>query len=102
MMETGRAASQLRTLAADWEASDYDRMDHYSEWCECMDTPIERAMMKRMLDDRNALMAARIDAQHRAGHALFTAVGSLHLFGPQGLPSLLAARGYQVERVRFD
>ena len=54
-----------------------------------------------MLDDRNPAMAARIDALHSGGQTVFAAVGSLHLFGPQALPALMAQRGYRVERIAF-
>jgi uncharacterized protein YbaP (TraB family) len=32
---------------------------------------------------------------------VFAAVGALHMTGPQGLPRLMAARGYLVERIPF-
>ena len=35
------------------------------------------------------------------GKRVFAAVGALHMIGPTALPSLLAARGYRVERVEF-
>ena len=54
-----------------------------------------------MLDERNPLMADKIDALHAGGQSVFTAVGSLHMIGPQGLPTLMAKRGYRVERVAF-
>ena len=57
--------------------------------------------MKRLLDDRNPTLADRIAALHAEGHAVFAAVGSLHMIGPAGLPTLLAQRGFSVEQVRF-
>ena len=72
-----------------------------NEWCDCLDTAIEREMMRRLLDDRNPGLADRIDALHRGGAQVFAAVGSLHLFGPLGLPALMEKRGYRVERVGF-
>ena len=57
--------------------------------------------MKRMLDDRNPLLAAAIDACTAAARAVFAAVGSLHMIGPTGLPALLRQRGYRVEQVRL-
>jgi uncharacterized protein YbaP (TraB family) len=66
-----------------------------------MKTDKDRDMMKRMLDERNPGMAQSIDAIHASGKAVFAAVGSLHMVGKVGLPALLAARGYTVERVPF-
>jgi uncharacterized protein len=59
---------------------------------------LDRALMQRLLDDRNVRMADRADALLRAGGA-FVAVGALHLYGERGLLALLAQRGYRVTRV---
>jgi hypothetical protein len=55
--------------------------------------------MKRLTDERNAPMAERIDALHTEGKRVLAAVGALHMTGKQGLPKLLAARGYAVQRL---
>ena len=49
--------------------------------------------------DRNTALAARIDALHAAGQRLLVAVGALHMSGPEALPRLLAARGFEVKPV---
>jgi len=76
-------------------------MARFNEWCDCLNTGIEREMMRRLLDGRNPGLADRIDALHRGGRQVFAAVGSLHMFGPLGLPALMEKRGYRVERVGF-
>jgi len=40
-----------------------------------------------------------IDAMHAQGKRVLVAVGALHMTGEQGLPRLMAARGYSVERL---
>lgn len=52
----------------------------------------------RFLERRNRLMADRLRSRLEAGGA-FVAVGAAHLPGETGLLSLLAGRGYRVERV---
>ncbi|HQR60719.1 MAG TPA: TraB/GumN family protein [Methylophilaceae bacterium] len=100
-IENGRARVMLNRVASVWSDSDGATMQRYSEWCECMDSEVDRKLMKRLLDDRNPALAQRIDALHGEGKSVFAAVGSLHMFGPQGIPALLSKRGYRVERVDF-
>ena len=92
-------APMLERIARVWAEGRYDELDRYKEWCECLDTEAERAMHRRLLDERNPALAERIDDMHRAGKAVFAGVGSLHMIGPAGLPALLGQRGFQVERV---
>jgi uncharacterized protein YbaP (TraB family) len=94
-----QAAATLGRIAAAWDRSDWGELGRYAEWCGCMDTEEERQLMRRLLDERNVVIAGRIGALHAAGTRLFAGVGALHLIGPQGLPALLAAQGFEVEQV---
>lgn len=98
-LESGRATPMLSRIAQLWADSRLDELERYEQWCGCLDTEAERALHRRLLDERNPGLAERIDALHRGGKRVFAAVGSLHMIGPQGLPTLLAQRGYQVERI---
>lgn len=100
-IEKGHARVMLNRIAKVWGDSDVAAMERYNEWCECMKTEVDRKMMKRLLDDRNPALAQRIDALHDEGKPVFAAVGSLHMFGLLGLPTLMEQRGYRVERVDF-
>jgi len=100
-LESGRSLKMIKRIAKVWAESDYADVEHFSDWCECLKTESEREWMKRALDDRNPAMADRIDALHGSGKQVFAAVGSLHMFGPLGLPALLEKRGYRVEKVVF-
>ena len=100
-LEQGKARSMLGRLARIWEQSDLDELTHYERWCECVDSADDRALLKRLNDDRNPKLAAGIDALHAQGKAVFAAVGALHMVGEQGLPKLMRERGYSLERVSF-
>ncbi len=100
-LESGRSRALLSRISNVWANGDYAAMERFNEWCECLNTAIERKMMKRLLDDRNPDLAEHIDALHKSGKQVFAAVGSLHMFGPLGLPALMAKRGYRVERIEF-
>lgn len=52
----------------------------------------------RLVHQRNIRMADRMAARLEEGNALI-AVGALHLYGENGVPGLLAKRGYRVTRV---
>jgi uncharacterized protein YbaP (TraB family) len=98
-LEKGRARPLLRRLAEAWADGRIEEIENYAQWCECADTARERAFLRRLNDERNAPMADRIDALHRDGKRILVAVGALHMTGEQGLPRLMAARGYTVQRL---
>jgi uncharacterized protein YbaP (TraB family) len=98
-LENGRARPLLRRLAEAWADGRFDEIENYAQWCECADTPQDRAFLRRLNDERNAPMAERIDALLREGKRILVAVGALHMTGEHGLPRLMAARGYTVERL---
>ena len=100
-LERGHASPVLRRLATAWAAGDLDTLERYAEWCECADDEAQRAWLRRLNDDRNAHLAAGIDALHANGQRVFAAVGALHMTGAQALPKLLQQRGYKVQRVSF-
>jgi uncharacterized protein YbaP (TraB family) len=100
-LERGRASPVLRRLAEAWAAGDLDTLESYAQWCECADTDEQRAWLRRLNDERNAHLAAGIDALHTRGQKVFAAVGALHMTGAQALPRLLQLRGYTVQRLGF-
>jgi uncharacterized protein len=98
-LERGRTRPLLRRMAEAWSDGRLSELEHYSQWCECADTAEDRAFLRRLNDERNAPMADRVDALHGEGKRVLVAVGALHMTGEQGLPRLMAARGYTVERL---
>ena len=100
-LEQDKVRPMLLRMARAWDEGRGDELEHYEAWCECADTEADRAELERLLDDRNPALADRIAALHAGGTRVFAAVGALHLFGAHGLPSLLAQRGFKVERVEF-
>src|SRR5207247_904801 len=65
------------------------------------DTSLGMEFNKKLLDNRNIVMAAGINRLvHR--HSTFVAIGAAHLPGPTGLIELLRKKGYKVKPVLSD
>lgn len=100
-LESGSARRTSARMAVAWAEGRLEDLEQYEQWCDCVPNEESRAFLRRLNDDRNPGLAERIDALHGAGQRVFAAVGALHMTGPQGLPGLLAQRGYLVERVAY-
>ncbi|MDR0226869.1 MAG: TraB/GumN family protein [Burkholderiaceae bacterium] len=100
-LEGGGAGSKLSTIAQAWADGRLQLLESLPDWCHCMDSAAEREQYARAIDGRNPAMAEAMVREMRAGRSVFVAVGALHMVGPQGLPALLAAQGFQPQRVQF-
>lgn len=101
VMEAGGLRQRMDKIMRVWAEGDEAQLARYEQWCECMDTPAERRFTARINDERNPAMADKLAALHDGGARVFAGVGLLHMAGPQSLLTLLRARGFAVERVRF-
>jgi uncharacterized protein YbaP (TraB family) len=100
-LEQGDTVRTTARLAQAWADSRLAELENYPQWCQCLDTEARREEYRQLLDERNLLLADAVAQRHDQGRKLFVAVGALHMVGPQGLPALLAKRGFRVEAVRF-
>ena len=93
--ERAIAAWVRRDLAALWRISQEGATDaaNAAEFA-----PHQALFNRRILFDRNLVMAYRMQPALRRGRA-FVAVGALHLYGEQGVLKLLADQGYRLRRV---
>jgi len=98
-LENGDALKLIGQLADVWANSDFQQLDSYGKWCNCLKNETDRAAMQRLLDDRNPTLAVRLDMLHETGQRVFAAVGALHMIGRAGLPVRMRALGYQVQRI---
>ena len=55
-------------------------------------------LYQRLLVDRNRNWMPQVESCLNQNSGCFIVVGAAHLVGPEGLPSLLAAKGYKVEQ----
>ena len=57
------------------------------------------SLARRLIDARNQNWIPKIDGYLRSGHTYFVVVGAGHMGGPNGLLTLLKARGCQFEQL---
>lgn len=93
--ESGALARYLGNLAKAWQNNDLQTFVKDTE----ANNNTHPAFMARVNDERNVLMAEKIDALHTEGKRVFVAVGAMHMTGNFGLPQLLGNKGYKVHFV---
>ena len=59
-----------------------------------------REFHNSFLTERNVAMASKIERMLNDGQRVFVAVGAMHMVGTDGLPTLLAQKGFEVKRLR--
>ncbi len=90
--------SEMADLIAAWEAGDEEALaaQVFSPLAEYPElAPFYEAVFFR----RNETMAESLAALSRDGRTRLAVLGAGHMVGERGIPALLAARGFRVERV---
>lgn len=100
----------LAAVVSDEDGSAEDSHQIEQAWAKGNLAAIEQETRSGMLADpelraalltgRNAAWTGRMAEMLTSGERPFVAVGAAHLAGPDGLPAMLAARGYTVTRVQ--
>lgn len=90
------AAADGERALEDWLRGDIAALERRADAGMMGDAELRDALM----DGRNRAWSGRIAAAIDGGRKPFVAVGAAHMLGPQGLPALLAARGFRVERIQ--
>ncbi|HEX7272945.1 MAG TPA: TraB/GumN family protein [Casimicrobiaceae bacterium] len=98
-LDDGRAKAELESVVNAWASADSTALASSLAKARAAAPPAQRSLQRRVLDERNAIMAERIEAIVRSGQPAFVAVGSAHLVGPGSVVELLRKRGFSVREL---
>lgn len=98
-LSTGVSLKKARAVIDAWTSGDAAALDGLISDATTGGTVMSDFTRRTLLGKRNPEMAERIEHMMKDGKVSFVGVGLLHLLGANGLPQLLAQRGYQVERM---
>lgn len=98
-LSDGSSLRKARATIDAWSSGDPAALDALFPEAINGDTVVSNFTRRTLLGRRNPEMASRIESILQDGKTTFVGVGLLHLLGDEGLPRLLAQRGFHVERV---
>jgi len=98
-LENGRALRTAQAVIEAWSSGDARALDVVLQESTTGPGVVAEFTRRVLLGRRNPDMASQIERLMREDSVTFVGVGLLHLLGANGLPQLLAQRGYLVERV---
>jgi uncharacterized protein YbaP (TraB family) len=95
----GSAMRRAQAVVDAWNSGDTRALEALLQDATKGGSAVAEFTRRTLLGRRNPEMAAHIEQLMRQGSVTFVGVGLLHLLGANGLPQLLAQRGYLVEQV---
>lgn len=91
--------SLIDRLVSIWKRGDGAALARLVIEDEVRKHPEYKGLHKRMFDDRNREMAAKIQAMQREGGRYFVVVGAGHLVGEQGIVAMLQRQGQTLKQI---
>lgn len=96
VVKSSTAAQDVKALLDIWAKGDVTRLEaHINEDIEA--APAAHVVL---ITDRNQRWAEWTAKQMAGSGTILVAVGAGHMVGPQGLPALMEAKGFQVQRLQ--
>ena len=88
----------FQVMKAFYLKRDLGGLYNYAQRFSMEDKPVYEKLMKKLIKDRNYIMAERMQPLLEQGNA-FVAVGAMHLPGKEGILAILEKQGYSVSPV---
>lgn len=98
-LKSGKSKRQMRELLDAWGSADTKKIDALMADMLAEKTVAADFTRHILLAQRNHTMSEKIATLLQTDDKIFVAVGLLHLVGKEGVPALLRARGYTVEKI---
>jgi uncharacterized protein YbaP (TraB family) len=98
-LQSGEEDKKTKELIDAWASADEKAFVDLLAEARKDQTESGQFFMRELIDKRNPAMAEKVEKLLKEDKSSFVAVGLLHLVGDNGLPQLLAKRGYQVTRI---
>jgi uncharacterized protein YbaP (TraB family) len=98
-LQSGEEDRKTKELIDAWASADEKAFADLLAEARKDQTESGQFFMRELIDKRNPAMTDKVEKLLKEDKASFVAVGLLHLVGDNGVPQLLAKRGYQVTRV---
>lgn len=98
-LASGEELDEALALVNAWAHADRAALDALAARAEEDSSVSGKFMRDVLLDGRNGALADKLAVLLREEPKTVAAIGLLHLLGKRGVPALLQAKGYRVERV---
>ena len=98
-LASGEELDEALALVNAWAHADRAALDALAARAEEDSSVSGKFMREVLLDGRNGALADKLGALLKREEQTVAAIGLLHLLGKRGVPALLQAKGYRVERV---
>jgi uncharacterized protein YbaP (TraB family) len=98
-LASGEELDEARALVDAWAHADRAALDALAARAEEDSSVSGKFMREVLLDGRNGALADKLAGLLQREEKTVAAIGLLHLLGKRGVPVLLQAKGYRVERV---
>jgi uncharacterized protein YbaP (TraB family) len=94
-----KAKDMIKRLQVAYVSGDPDALQTIMDEASDMGS---KSLTKKLLDDRNVMMATKLEEYLKGKDPIFVVVGAAHLIGDKGVTKMLRDQGYKVDQVTLE